>query len=229
MTRNVVPLRQAAGTPAGGQFAPVGHREAVVTLTEPGAPHAGPPRGPRAGDAASTAPTGSMSGVDPAARAALLDETAPTVTDPEGRYPVVTGPKYDRDTWRTSAEVAGLLRADLKSAQESAALPPNAVFSVRSETFAGGQAVWVEIRNLPDSETLDDHPDYPNRLSRGARELERTVRRMANAYNRDASDRQSDVYDVHYDAHVSIETESGRRSRRRLAAEESRALRRRRS
>jgi len=161
-----------------------------------------------------------MSGVDPAARAALLDETAPTVTDPEGRYPVVIGPKYDRDAWRTSAQVAGLLRADLKAAQRSGALPPSAEFSVRSESFAGGQAVRVEIRNLPDSEILDDHPDYPHRLNRDARELERTVRRMANTYNRDASDPQSDVYDAHYYAHVDIETESSRRTRQRLAAQE---------
>lgn len=219
MTQNTTQQRQAAGTPAGGQFAPGGHREAAVTLSEPSAQQVGSPGRSQTGDAAWTASTGTLSGVDPAARAALLDETAPTVTDPEGRYPVVTGPKYDRDTWRTTVEVAGLLRADLKAAQASAALPPSAVFSVRSETFAGGQAVRVEIRNLPDREILDDHPDYPNRLSRSARELERTVRRMANAYNRDASDRQSDVYDVHYYAHVDIETESGRRTRQRLAAD----------
>lgn len=95
-----------------------------------------------------------------------------------------------------------------------------AVFSVRSETFTGGQAVRVEIRNLQDREIQDDHPDYPHRLNPAARELERTVRRMANAYNRDASDRQSDVYDVHYYAHVSIETEAGRRIRQRVAADE---------
>ena len=219
MTQNTTQRRQAAGTPAGGQFAPGGHREAAVTLGEPGAQQAGSPGRSRTGDAAWTAPTGSRSGVDPAARAALLDETAPTVTDPEGRYPVVTGPKYDRDTWRTSAEVARLLRSDLKAAQRSAALPPSAVFSVRSESHADGQSVRVEIRNLPDREVLDDHPEYPNRLSRSARELERTVRRMANAYNRDASDRQSDVYDVHYYAQVDIETESGRRARQRLAEE----------
>jgi hypothetical protein len=166
------------------------------------------------------APTGSMTGVDPKARAALLDETAPTVSDPDGRYPVTIGPKYDRDRWRSAAEVARLLRADLKAAQESAALPPSAVFSVRSESFAGGQSVRVEIRNLPDREILDHHPDYPNRLNRDARELERTVRRMANAYNRDASDSQSDVFDVHYYAQVSIETEASRQSRQYLAAEE---------
>jgi hypothetical protein len=217
MTPNTTQQRRAAGTPAGGQFAPAGHREAAVQLGGPSAPHAGTPEPPPAGDPEHTAPTGTLTGVDPAARAALLDETAPTVTDPEGRYPVVTGPKYDRDRWRTSAGVARLLRADLKAAQQSAALPPTAVFSVRSETFAGGQSVRVEIRNLPDREILDDHPDYPNRPSRAALELERTVRRMANAYNRDASDRQSDVYDVNYLALVSVETESGRRTRQRLA------------
>jgi len=223
MTPNAAPPRRAAGTPDGGQFAAVGHREASVALTEPAAHQAGNPGWSRTGDAACAAPTGTLTGVDPAARAALLDETAPTVTDPEGRYPVVTGPRYDPDQWRTSAEVARLLRADLKAAQQSAALPPTAVFSVRSESFAGGQAVRVEIRNLPDPEILDDHPDYPHRLNRDARELERTVRRMANAYNRDASDRQSDVYDVHYYAHVMIETEAGREARQRLAAKETRS------
>lgn len=221
MTPNVVPLRRAAGAPGGGQFAPAGHRESAVELSGPGEPNsARNPELPPGPDQVFTAPTGSMSGVDLAARAALMDDTAPTVTDPEGRYPVLTGPKYDRDQWRTSAEVARLLRADLKAAQESAALPPSAVFSVRSESFAGGQSVRVEIRNLPDREILDDHPDYPHRLNRAARELERAVRRMANAYNRDASDRASDVYDVHYYAQVSIETESGRRTRQHLAAEE---------
>ena len=222
MTPNTVQQRRAAGTFAGGQFAPAGHRESSVALTEPAAYQAGNLGQPRAGGAACTAPTGTLTGVDPAARAALLDETAPTVTDPEGRHPVVTGPKFDRDQWRTSAEVARMLRADLKAAQQSQALPPTAVFSVRSESFAGGQAVRVEIRNLPDSEILDDHPDYAHRLNTAARELERTVRRMANAYNRDASDPQSDVYDVHYYAHVDIETESSRRSRQRLAAVEKR-------
>lgn len=77
----------------------------------------------------------------------------------------------------------------------------------------------MEIRNLPDREILDDHPDFPHRLSPAARELERTVRRVANAYNRDASDRQSDVYDVHYYAHVKIETEGGRRTRQHLDPE----------
>ena len=131
-------------------------------------------------------------------------------------------PKYAVDPHPSSVEVARLLRADLKAAQASAALPPSAVFSVRSEAFAGGQAVRVEIRNLSDREILDDHPDYPRRLNRAARELERTVRRMANAHDWDASDRASDVYDVHYQAHVSIETERGRRTRQRMDAEEMR-------
>ena len=170
-------------------------------------------------------PTGSLADFDPAARAALLDVTAPTVRDPEGRYPVVIGPKFDPRRRCASAEVAKLLRADLKTAQSSGALPRTAVFSVRSELFAGGQSVRVEIRNLPDREILDTHPDYPDRLNRDARELERTVRRMANAYNRDASDSQSDVFDVHYYAHVTIETEAGRATRQRLDAE-SRAARR---
>ena len=46
------------------------------------------------------------------------------------------------------------------------------------------------------------------------------VRRVVNAYNRDRSDSQSDVYDVHYYRHASIETETDRDTRQRLAAEE---------
>lgn len=123
-----------------------------------------------------------------------------------------------------------LLRADLKAAQAGGALPASAVFSVRSDSFAGGQSVRVEIRNLPDREILDDHPDFPHRYGPAARELERAVRRMANAYNRDASDSQSDVFDVHYYAHVSIETEDSRQPRQLLAAEEKiRAIWRRRA
>jgi hypothetical protein len=149
-----------------------------------------------------------------------MDETAPTVTDPEGRYPVVVGPRFDSDPRRSAAQGARLLRSDVKAAQAAAALPPPAVFSVRSDSHSGGQSVSVEIRNLPDREILDDHPDYPRRLNRQARELERAVRRMANAYNRDASGRASDFYDVHYYAYVSIETEADRRTRETLAAKE---------
>jgi len=152
------------------------------------------------------------------------------VEDPDGRYPVVIGPKYDPATWRSSAEVARPLRADLKAAQAGGALPASAVFSVRSDSFAGGQSVRVEIRNLPDREILDDHPDFPHRYGPAARELERAVRRMANAYNRDRSDSQSDVFDVHYYARVSIETEDSRQTRQLLAAEEKiRAIWRRRA
>jgi hypothetical protein len=159
-----------------------------------------------------------------------MDETAPTVVDPEGRYRVVVGPRYDPARWRSSAEVARLVRADLRAAQARGALPPSAVFSVRSDSFAGGQSLRVQIRNLPDREILDDHPDFPRRLSPAARELERAVRRVANAYNRDRSDSQSDVFDVHYYAHVSIETEADRDTRQLLAAEEKiRAIWRRRA
>jgi len=220
----VIP-RRSAGSPVGGQFAPAGHTEPGVTLS-PAVPSA--PAG--AGGSASRLPpgpgtrftgaTGSLTGFDPAARAVLMDETAPTVVDPEGRYPVVVGPRYDPARWRSSAEVARLVRADLRAAQTRGALPPSAVFSVRSDSFAGGQSVRVQIRNLPDREILDDHPDFPRRLSPAARELERVVRRVVNAYNRDRSGSQSDVFDVHYYGHVSIETETDRDTRQRLAAEE---------
>ena len=232
MRHQVIP-RRSAGSPVGGQFAPAGHTEPGVTLSlvVPGPPAGAdgsasrlpPSPGPRF-----TGPTGSLTGFDPAARAVLMDETAPTVVDPEGRYRVMVGPRYDPARWRSSAEVAGLVRADLRAAQARGALPPSAVFSVRSDSFAGGQSVRVQIRNLPDREILDDHPDFPRRLSPAARELERTVRRVANAYNRDASDRRSDVYDVHYEAHVSIETETDRDTRQLLAEQEKvRAARRR--
>jgi len=221
----VIPRRRCAGTPVGGQFAPAGHTEPGVTLS----PAATAPLADGTGsaspllpgpDAQFTGPTGALTEFDPAARAALMDETAPTVIDPEGRYPVVVGPRYDPARWRSSAEVARLLRADLRAAQAGGALPPSAVFSVRSDSFAGGQSVRVEIRNLPDREILDDHPDFPRRLSPAARELERVVRRVVNAYNRDRSGSQSDVFDVHYYGHVSIETETDRVTRQLLAAEE---------
>lgn len=108
----MIPRRRSAGTPAGGQFAPAGHTEPGVTLspasTAPAADGTGSasPLLPEP-DAEFTGPTGSLTGFDPAARAALLDETAPTVEDRDGRYPVVIGPKYDPATWRSSAEVAG--------------------------------------------------------------------------------------------------------------------------
>ena len=53
---------------------------------------------------------------------------------------------------------------------------------------------------------------------------------MSNAYNRDRPASQSDVFDVHYYAHVSIKTEDSRQTRQLLAAEEKiRAIWRRRA
>ncbi|MGS0686820.1 hypothetical protein ACVBEQ_17025 [Nakamurella sp. GG22] len=104
MTPNVVPKRRPAGTSAGGQFAPTARSETRVAVSAPGGSpslSAGGGDGPTpVGHPECAAPTGTLSGVHPAARAALLDESAPTVTDPEGRYPVVIGPRFESDPRR---------------------------------------------------------------------------------------------------------------------------------
>jgi len=67
-----------------------------------------------------------------------------------------TGEKYDRAQWRSSADIAKGIRADIKAAVTAGDLPGKDAgfkYSVRSESFAGGQAVNINV--IGSSDDLD--------------------------------------------------------------------------
>ncbi|MCU6479044.1 hypothetical protein [Arthrobacter sp. A2-55] len=132
----------------------------------------------------------------------------------------VTGGKYTG--FRDAAAIAKDVRADLKEAVAANYLPAGLGYSVTSERFAGGQAVRVSIRGVPDSDRLD--PEAPDRwgspgMRPEAKELIERVTAITNAYNNQDVDSMSDYCNVTYYDHVDIESESTREWREREAAQ----------
>lgn len=130
------------------------------------------------------------------------------------------GSKYTG--YRPAAEVAKLIRAELKAAQKAGELPTEIKFSVTSDYFSGGQSVSVEIRGWTDEEvweTYQDAYDMPRKSIRpAAAGVKRKVERIANAYNRDRSDSQVDYFDVMYYCRVEFESDWRRQYRARETA-----------
>lgn len=128
------------------------------------------------------------------------------------------GAKYDKTTYRTYAEIAKLMRADIKLARKigikaaesgSLALPdpiadaPAAIkFSVRIETFSGGGAIDITIKNIPEGW------GYTTGINERGREcymptpalaaLADELRAIHWAYNYNGSDPMTDYFDVNY-------------------------------
>lgn len=68
----------------------------------------------------------------------------------------------------SAADIARVVRADIKQAQSEGLLPTRWSYSVRSDTFAGGCSVDVEVKDCPDAwmecpgyrpDTKHDHAD----------------------------------------------------------------------
>lgn len=133
------------------------------------------------------------------------------------------GSKYDG--FKPAAEVAKKVRADFKAAQAAGEIPATIKFSVVSESFAGGQAVRVEIQGRPEAEVwYEEIVQYAGferperRMTPEAKEVMRKVEAIANAYNRDRSDSQVDYFDVMYYCTVSYESDWSRKYRAQQAA-----------
>lgn len=214
-----------AGVPTGGQFAVQAHTEAVVALDPiPPVPAPDPQRprvyrvngyataglpAPLPDQTIFTAPTGDINDFDEQVRRRVL---AVMNTPRKEQGAAFVGTKY-AGKHQPAADIAKKLRADLKAAQAEGALPAGAKFSVTSRSFSGGQAIDVEIRNLPDNQTsvVDDRRNHVDRRESAAgQELNDTVSKMLNAYQRDNSDVQSDHFDVQFYGHVNFEHERAR-------------------
>ena len=142
------------------------------------------------------------------------------------------------------AAIAKAVRADVKQAVTEGLLPPHWSYSVRSDSFAGGCSVDVEVRDCPDAWRLCDglgchniwcsarnDPQYAHAatphsvLTEDAEAAKMTLQRIHNAYNHDGSEIQVDYFDVRYYGHVTFEDPSGadfrKREAERLAAKKA--------
>lgn len=136
----------------------------------------------------------------------------------------IYGSKYSRDL--DIAEIAKLVRADIKAAVKAGTIP-DAAYRVRISRFAGGQSLDVRVGNILER---DGRPcvwvHNPRRLGEdmarphGANPHEfgmqifapaigamlDAVKAIVGAYNFDGSDSQSDYYHVNFYGHVEMET-----------------------
>ena len=128
--------------------------------------------------------------------------------------------------WRSSADVARDVRSDLKAAYAEGLLPAGTTVSVTSDSYAGGQAIAVELRGLSDADTREPSRSWPDQIvpTPYANALTHMLDRIADAYNRQEIDSQTDYFNVSYWSRTSIETEHGRQYREReTAAKKARA------
>lgn len=130
----------------------------------------------------------------------------------DGQYRTVTGAKFD-DQWHSAADVARNVRADLKAAVAAGEFPPGVTFSVRSESYAGGQSVRAEIRGLTNAQIfdpeLDDDRHGSARYSAETREMLAKLESYVDAYNKTTSDPYTDYHDNRYFGFANVETERG--------------------
>lgn len=120
--------------------------------------------------------------------------------------------------YRDAADIARDYRRDVKAAQADpvSPVPADARISVRVEKFSGGQAIDVQIRDMPDAWTYvapGTEPDYINNYpTNGGTTPEATaaikeLERLLNAYNRNNSDPQTDYFDVLFYGRVDVQDE----------------------
>jgi hypothetical protein len=129
----------------------------------------------------------------------------------------------------SAADIAKAMRADVKRAVSEGLLPAAWSYSVTSESFAGGRAVNLDVRDCPDAYELCDggagcrnvwcaarndpryaHGAGPHHvLTAVAEAAKMTLERIHNAYNHDGSELQVDYHDVRYYGHVEFETLDG--------------------
>lgn len=137
----------------------------------------------------------------------------------------------------SAADIAKLIRRDVKQAQEEGFLPPHWSYSVRSETFAGGCSIDVSVKDCADAWQECDggqkcrnvwcaarnDPRYAHAAERHqmltdeADAAKMTLERIHNAYNHDGSEIQVDYHDVRYYGTVTFESADSAQWRKKHA------------
>ena len=149
----------------------------------------------------------------------------------------MTGSKYDSSM--DIAQVAKLVRAELKAETKAGRLPKGVKYSVRTSRYSMGCSLTVEVKAVPQGFGVvnphrawldhdDPHfayhtlavndPRYP-RLTAEAAELVASLERLVNQYNRKDIDSMTDYYNVSFSEHVGFAYEVEQADRERVLAE----------
>ncbi len=124
---------------------------------------------------------------------------------------IAYGSKYDR-ALRTP-DIAKRFREDLKAAIAAKEIP-KITCSVRSQRFAGGSSITVEVTAIPTTlrllgqeylQELQHAGSGTLRYTAEARDLLSKLEAMLAAYNFDGSDTMSDYFYVNFYAHVNFD------------------------
>lgn len=113
---------------------------------------------------------------------------------------------------RDVAEIAKLLRADIKAARKdgSLALPANAKVSVRIDRYSMGCSIQVNVSGLTPDQRWANYAagPYASPAYGGRTDLVQVtytqLEEMVNAYQRNNSDSQTDYYDVNFSGSVTF-------------------------
>lgn len=130
--------------------------------------------------------------------------------------------------YHDAAQVAADIRKQMKAAVEWGALPAKYEYGATSDKFSGGQAVRIRVSGMRDADHFAERQEgFAYGQSAKARELEAALETIGNQWNTDASDTQSDYFDVTYYLQVEIENEhtTAFREQQRIIARARRAAR----
>lgn len=130
----------------------------------------------------------------------------------------VYGPKAHTITLtHTAADIAKLIRTDLKAAVDAGELPATFGYRVTSEQGSTSEAINILVTGASDNWLYTTEKAYTGvelRVhSEAAIALQRKIEEIRTAYGWDGSDIQSDYFDVRYYGSVRIESESHARYR----------------
>lgn len=135
-------------------------------------------------------------------------------------YEISYGSKYESSKGLNRAEIAKLVRADIKAAVASGALP-KAKYSVRVKSFSGGGSIDITFSFVEEpgfalfnAERLafdiehEHHVYSPDPIySERAREMTKKLEAILGAYNYDGSDSQVDYFNVRFYGHATPQWE----------------------
>ncbi len=136
----------------------------------------------------------------------------------------IRGSKYDATKGLSRVEIAARIRADIKVAFKSGAIPAGVKLSVKTRSYSGGGSIDISITALPDSFRLTSPrfaawaKNNPNEYRHGLppfnvserqsdeyNALLAALKSIHSAYNRDNSDGMTDYFDRRYYGDVSID------------------------
>ena len=136
----------------------------------------------------------------------------------EDFYAPTVGSKFTK--WRHVAEIAKDVRADLKKATDEGYLPQGLKYSVKIDTYSGGQSIRTEIQNVKEEDIYDGVDPYGRaKRSEDAKKLEKRVGDIVGAYSSSVNRGEVDYVSSTYFSHTVIEDARARQYRFKEAAQ----------